>query len=147
MPPPLIDENGKDLSDHETWGETNLGLSDRQRFAVGVAMRDAMTHGFQLAILRYRDELERVPEASAILESVRNRVANMNAAKRRKLRKCGAQMMTLDQRDAALVAEFPMLKKELGSMEAQERLAAKYGLESSKQVRNIIRNAAKRNAT
>lgn len=143
-PPPLIDENGNDLSDSETWGETNLGLSERQLFAIGVAMRDAMTHGFQLALLRYQDELKGVPEAAALMESFRNRAVKMNDAKRQKPRLCGEQMMTLDERDAAIVAEFPELKKRLGSTGAQERLAMKYGLESDKQVRNIIKKAKRK---
>jgi hypothetical protein len=145
-PPPLLDENGQDLSEPEGWGETNLGLSDRQRFAVGVAMRDAMTQGFMLALLRYRDELKGVPEAAALMESVRNRAVKMNEAKRQKRRKCGDKMMTLDERDAAIVAEFPELKRRLGSMEAQQHLADKYGPLTREMVGVIIRKAKRQNA-
>ena len=55
-------------------------------------------------------------------------------------------MMTLDQRDAAIVAEYPTLRGMLGSIEAQLRLAEKYGLTSREQVGNVIRKA-RRNGT
>ena len=55
-------------------------------------------------------------------------------------------MMTLDQRDALIVGEYPPLRGMLGSIDAQLRLAEKYGLSSREQVGNIIRKA-KRNGT
>lgn len=82
----------------------------------------------------------------ADLEPKRQRSAKANAAKRRKRQDCGGHMMTLDERDAAIVAEFPTLRGMLGSIEAQMRLADKYGLSSREQVGNIVRKA-KRNGT
>jgi hypothetical protein len=61
--------------------------------------------------------------------------------RRQKRQDCGGQMMTLDERDAAIVAEFPALRKMLGSIDAQWRLAEKYGLISREQVGNILRKA------
>jgi hypothetical protein len=82
----------------------------------------------------------------ADLEPKRQRSRKANAAKRHKRQDCGGQMMTLDERDAAIVAEYPTLRKMLGSIEAQLRLADKYGLTSREQVGNIIRKA-KQNGT
>jgi hypothetical protein len=82
----------------------------------------------------------------ADLEPKRRRAAKANAAKRRKRQDCGGRMMTLDERDAAIVAEFPTLRGMLGSIEAQLRLAEKYGLQSREQVGNIVRKA-RRNGT
>jgi hypothetical protein len=82
----------------------------------------------------------------ADLEPKRQRSRKANAAKRQKRQDCGGQMMTLDERDAAIVAEYPTLRKMLGSIEAQLRLAEKYGLSSREQVGNIIRKA-KQNGT
>ena len=70
-PPPRIDENGNDLSEPDGWNGENLDLNDRQWFAVGVAMRDAMREGFQLAVLRYADQLKSNPEAAAMLAAAR----------------------------------------------------------------------------
>jgi hypothetical protein len=77
----------------------------------------------------------------ADLEPKRQRSAKANAAKRRRRQDCGGRMMTLDERDAAIVAEFPALRGMLGSIEAQLRLAEKYGLQSREQVGNIVRKA------
>lgn len=77
----------------------------------------------------------------ADLESKRKRSTDMLAAKRGKIQDCGGHVMTLDERDAAIVAEYPTLRAMLGSIEAQLRLAGKYGLSSREQVANIIRKA------
>lgn len=82
----------------------------------------------------------------ADLEPKRERSRKANAAKRQRPQDCGGHMMTLDQRDAAIVAEYPTLRAMLGSIEAQLRLAEKYGLSSREQVANVIRKA-KRNGT
>lgn len=77
----------------------------------------------------------------ADLEPKRERSRKANAAKRQRPQDCAGHMMTLDQRDAAIVAEYPTLRAMLGSIEAQLRLAEKYGLSSREQVGNIIRKA------
>jgi hypothetical protein len=82
----------------------------------------------------------------ADLEPKRKVSRKANAAKRQKVRDCGGHMMTLDQRDAAIVAEYQPLRAMLGSIDAQLRLAEKYGLSSREQVGNIIRKA-KQNGT
>ena len=82
----------------------------------------------------------------ADLEPKRERSRKANAAKRQRPQDCGGHMMTLDQRDAAIVAEYPTLRAMLGSIEAQLRLAEKYGLSSREQVANIVRKA-KRSGT
>jgi hypothetical protein len=73
--------------------------------------------------------------------TAQERSRNANAAKRSKPVVVDGQRMTLDQRDAAIVREFPALKAIVGSTEAQLRLAGKYNLESAKQIGNIIRKA------
>ena len=70
-PPQRIDNEGNDLSDPDGWNGENHDLTERQWFAVGVAMRDAMREGFQLAVLRYADELKSHPEAAAMLAAAR----------------------------------------------------------------------------
>ena len=83
-PPPRIDENGNDLSEPDGWNGENLDLNDRQWFAVGVAMRDAMREGFYLALLRYADELKSHPEVAAILAANRANSKKGTAAIKRK---------------------------------------------------------------
>ncbi len=73
--------------------------------------------------------------------TAQERSRNANAAKRSKPVVVDGQRMTRDQRDAAIVREFPVLKAMVGSTEAQLRLAGKYNLESAKQIGNIIRKA------
>jgi len=82
----------------------------------------------------------------ADLEPKRKRSEKMNEAKRRKRKDRGGHLMTLYERNAAIVAEYPTLKKMLGAMDAQLRLADKYGLTSREQVGNILRDA-NRNGT
>jgi hypothetical protein len=76
----------------------------------------------------------------ADLEPKRERSRKANAAKRQRPQDCGGHMMTLDQRDTAIVAEYPTLRAMLGSEEAHWRLSQKYDL-SPKQVGNIMRKA------
>lgn len=66
-PPERIDDQGNDLAEPDGWNGENLDLTERQWFAIGVAMRDAMREGFYLALLRYADDLKSAPEAAAIL--------------------------------------------------------------------------------
>lgn len=82
----------------------------------------------------------------ADLEPKRERSRKANAAKRHRRQDCGGHMMTLDERDAAIVVEYPTLRDMLGSIESQLRLAEKYGLTSREQVGNVIRKA-KQNGT
>jgi hypothetical protein len=103
---------------------------------------------FQLTAAAYVDGCRQgyIEGRVADLEPKRQRSRKANAAKRQKRQDCGGQMMTLDERDAAIVSEYPTLRKMLGSIEAQLRLAEKYGLTSREQVGNVIRKA-KRNGT
>jgi hypothetical protein len=78
----------------------------------------------------------------ADLKPRRARSLKANAAKRTKVQDCGGHMMTLDERDAAIVTQYPQLRQMLGSIDAQLRLAEKYGLMSREQVGNILRKAA-----
>ena len=83
-PPQRIDNEGNDLSDPDGWNGENLDLTERQWFAVGVAMRDAMREGFQLAVLRYADQLKSNPEAAAMLAAARANSKKGIAAIKRK---------------------------------------------------------------
>jgi len=76
------------------------------------------------------------------LEPRRKRAAAANAAKRRKPREHNGMRFTLDQRDAAIVAEFAAYRPIVGATEAQLRLAEKYDL-SDKMIRIIIGKARK----
>jgi hypothetical protein len=76
------------------------------------------------------------------LEPRRKRAAAANAAKRRKPREHNGMRFTLDQRDAAIVAEFTAYRPMMGATEAQLRLAEKYDL-SDKMIRIIIGKARK----
>lgn len=79
------------------------------------------------------------------LEPKRQRSAKANAAKRQKPREHNGMRYTLDQRDAAIVAEYAVLRPMVGATEAQYRLAQKYDL-SDKMVRIIV-SKAKRSTT
>jgi hypothetical protein len=78
----------------------------------------------------------------ADLEPRRKRSVIANAAKRRKPREHNGMHFTLDQRDAAIVAEYTLLRPMVGATEAQLRLADKHDL-SDKMIRIIIGKARK----
>lgn len=117
---------------------------------------------FQTSGLRLRDQREHVTVAEANemidaayaegcrqgfiegrvldLEPKRQRSAKANAAKRQKPREHNGMRYTLDQRDAAIVAEYAALRPMVGATDAQYRLAQKYDL-SDKMVRIIVSKA------
>lgn len=74
------------------------------------------------------------------LEPKQQRSAKANAAKRKKPREHNGMRYTLDQRDAAIVAEHAALRPMVGATEAAYRLAEKYDL-SDKMVRIIVSKA------
>lgn len=74
------------------------------------------------------------------LEPKRQRSAKANAAKRQKPREHNGMRYTLDQRDAAIVAEYAVLRPMVGAGEAQYRLAEKYDL-TDKMIRIIVGKA------
>jgi hypothetical protein len=76
------------------------------------------------------------------LEPKRERSQKANAAKRQKPREHNGMRFTLDQRDAAIVAEHAVLRPMVGATEAQLRLAEKYDL-TDKMIRIIIGKARK----
>lgn len=76
------------------------------------------------------------------LEPKRERSQKANAAKRQKPREHNGMRYTLDQRDAAIVAEYAVLRPMVGATEAQLRLADKYDL-TDKMIRIIISKARK----
>ena len=78
------------------------------------------------------------------VERHRQASTTMNAAKRKKPREHDGKTLTLDQRDAEIVAEYPMLRTMMGADDAQYRLAKKYGI-TDRMIR-IILGKAKRSA-
>lgn len=74
------------------------------------------------------------------LEPRRQRSAKANAAKRQKPREHNGMRYTLDQRDAAIVAEYAVLRPMMGATDAAYRLAEKYDL-SDKMIQNIVSKA------
>jgi hypothetical protein len=83
-PPPRIAENGDDLSDPSGWKSRSMQLSEYQRFAVGVAVRDAMLEGYFLAVLRYADDLKTSSEAAPVLEALKQGRNKGGEARRKK---------------------------------------------------------------
>jgi hypothetical protein len=119
------------------WPDDNARLHRKVHDILAIAIHAAYMHGCVEGYIEGR---------VADLEPKRERSREMTQAKRRKRKHCGGQMMTKDERDAAIVAEFPTLRKMLGSIDAQLRLAEKYGLTSREQIGNVIRKA-KQNGT
>ncbi len=76
------------------------------------------------------------------VERHRQTSSTMNAAKRKKPREHDGKTLTLDQRDQAIVAEYPLLRTMMSADDAQYRLAQKYGL-GDRQIRNILGAANK----
>lgn len=74
------------------------------------------------------------------LEPKRQRSAKALAAKRQKPREHNGMRYTLDQRDAAIVAEYAVLRPMVGATEAQYRLGEKYG-RTDKMIRIIVGKA------
>jgi len=119
----LVDANGKPIPEADYIEQANV-----VRDAIHAAYLEGCLQGFIEGQLVYAT-------------TAQERSRNANAAKRTKAVVVCGRSMTLDQRDAAIVKEFPELKAMIGSTEAQFRLAEKYGLESAKQIGNIIRKA------
>jgi hypothetical protein len=98
-----------------------------------------LQHGFTLAVCRYVRDLKRVPE---LREAYKQRSLKGNLAKRKQPRRRAGQTYTLDERDAAIVAEFKARPPRKSATAVQLDLADKYGL-SDKQIRNILSAARK----
>ena len=103
--------------------------------AVGMA-------GFEFALKRYAHELRDVPELREKFEQLKHQrqqtSQQLNDAKRAKRRKYGSKVMTVAQRNAAIVTELTLLRQSIGNEAARLAVAEKYGL-SDRQVANIWR--------
>ena len=80
----------------------------------------------------------------ADLEPRRQHSRKMTEAKRKQLLTIAGMKMTMDERNRYIVEEYPKLKDMLGSLEAQHRLAVKYGLESREHISRILAADRKR---
>jgi hypothetical protein len=90
--------------------------------------------GFRMALARYREHLEHVPELQRRRATDASRSRKGNDARREK--------HNLDARDASIAAEFATLRATMTAGEAQYALAQKHGL-SDKQIRNVLTKARK----
>lgn len=121
----LFDANGAPFIEQDVIEQANI-----VREAVRDAYLEGCLQGYIEGQLVYRT-------------AAQERSRSANAAKRTKRVAVGGRSMTLNERDAAIVREFPSLRASAGSIEAQLRLAEKYGLESREQIANILRKAAR----
>jgi hypothetical protein len=116
-----------------------IGCPDdpREQQAIHFAIADACDAAYR------RGCIEGFIEGRVLdLEPKRERSQKANAAKRQKPREHNGMHFTLDQRDAAIVAEYTLLRPMVGATEAQLRLADKHDL-SDKMIRIIIGKARK----
>ena len=87
-----------------------------------------------MAVNRYREHLEHVPELQRRRDTDASRSRKANDARRR--------LLNLDDRDAAIVVEFAALRATMTAGDAQYALAEKYGV-TDKQIRNVLTKARK----
>ena len=97
-------------------------------------VRTALELGFRMAVNRYREHLEHVPELQRRRDTDASRSRKANDARRR--------LLNLDDRDAAIVVEFAALRATKTAGDAQYALAEKYGV-TDKQIRNVLTKARK----
>lgn len=90
--------------------------------------------GFRMALTRYREHLEHVPELQRRRDTDALRSRKANDARRR--------LLNLDVRDAAILAEFTTLRATMAAGDAQYALAKKHGV-TDKQIRNVLSKARK----
>jgi hypothetical protein len=98
-------------------------------------VRTAVELGFRMAVARYREHLEHVPELQRRRDTDASRSRKANDARR--------LLLNLDDRNAAIVAEFAALRATMKAGDAQYALAKKYGV-TDKQIRNVLTEARKR---
>lgn len=98
--------------------------------------------GFELALKRYAHELRHVPELRERFKELKRQrkqtSQRLNESKLAKRRKYGSRVMTVAQRNAAIVTELSLLRESIGNEAARLAVAEKYGL-SDRQVANIWR--------
>jgi len=97
-------------------------------------IRTALELGFRMAVSRYREHLEHVPELQRRRDTDASRSRKGNDARRR--------LLNLDGRNAAIVAEYAALRATMKAGAAQYTLAEKHGV-GDKQIRNVLTEARK----
>lgn len=114
-------------------------VSGEQAAVLRAVAEKFLQHGFTLAVCRYARDLHRVPE---LRQTHKRRSLKANEAKRKKPRQRAGKVFTLDERDAAIVAEYAALVSRMPATAAQFTLAERHGI-TDKQVRNILAAARK----
>jgi len=107
-------------------------------------VRTAYELGFRVAISRYREHLEQVPELQRRRDNAAARSQAGNNSKRKALVPVGGRKMPREQRDAAMAAEYVTLLKRMKPTPACQLLAEKYGFESWQGVKSAIGRFQKR---
>jgi hypothetical protein len=136
LPPALSGDLKVAADEVVSWLVRDPGIGDEmtggELLLMKVCAEKFVVHGFVLAVARYARALKRVPELRAMY---RKRSIAMTKAKR--------LQRGLDERDAAIVAEFAELRTGgKKATDAQFDLAEKHEI-TDKQVRNILAAARK----
>lgn len=115
-----------------------------QRAFVNEHVREAFELGFRMALSRYREHLEHVPELQRRRDNAAARSQAGNASKRKAPVAVGGSTMPREERDAAMAAEYVALLKRMKPTPACQLLADKYGFESWQGVDSAIKRFHKR---
>ena len=107
-------------------------------------IRTAIELGFRMALARYREHLEHVPELQRRRDTATARSQAGNASKRKAPVAVGGRTMPREERDAAMTAEYVALLKLMKPTPACQLLADKYGFESWQGVDSAIKRFRKR---
>jgi len=107
-------------------------------------VRTALEIGFRIAVSRYREHLEQVPELQRRRDNAAARSQAGNASKRKAPVAVGGSTMPREERDAAMAAEYVALLKRMKPTPACQLLADKYGFESWQGVDSAIKRFHKR---
>jgi len=144
--PPAVNEELEQIADEIFWElakDPDIGELTWEGALLRSSNKAHLMLGFKMAVQRYARELQRVPE---LRKTFQGRSKTANDAKRHKLVKVGSRMITREQRDAEMAAEYAQLveNKHMKPTPACMKLADKYGFESHQGVMQAIKRLRRR---
>jgi hypothetical protein len=101
-------------------------------------IEQAVFRGFDMAIERYANQLKDVPELQRRKAKDAHNSRKANDSKRRAPVRVGTQLISRDERDELMAAEYTALVKRMRPTPACQQLAEKYGFESWQGVKKAI---------
>jgi hypothetical protein len=125
MNPPAIPVD-QGLEEYEQPYES-LGLGDGHIWEIQAAVKKAVRAGFNLALLRYADDLKHVPEAAAMLKANRKNAKKGGAARRKQAEPRRQQARRLDRElRKAVKKKYLRVERIAAEMKVDTRTVERY---------------------